>query len=122
MKYEYDISMKWTNTDDKGATDTFDISPENIVMLSMDNNYEEALMPVMYARLSIDKKDMDKMVQHAKTATIVMTLSKMKAEKDSTDGAEKGKAITPYSGEMSYFIDKDINYNTDIDYAGFKRY
>lgn len=121
MKYEYDISMKWTNTDDKGAVDTFDISPENIVMLSMDNNYEEALMPVMYARLSIDKKDMDKMVQHAKTATIVMTLSKMKAEKDSTDGAEKGKAITPYSGEMSYFIDKDINYNTDIDYAGFNK-
>ena len=121
MKYEYDISMKWTNTDDKGAVDTFDISPENIVMLSMDNNYEEALMPVMYARLSIDKKDMDKMVQHAKTATIVMTLSKMKAEKDSTDGTEKGKAITPYSGEMSYFIDKDINYNTDIDYAGFNK-
>ena len=81
MKYEYDISMKWTNTDDKGAVDTFDISPENIVMLSMDNNYEEALMPVMYARLSIDKKDMDKMVQHAKTATIVMTLSKMKQRK-----------------------------------------
>ena len=121
MKYEYDISMKWTNTDDKGAVDTFDISPDNIVMLSMDNNYEEALMPVMYARLSIDKKDMDKMVQHAKTATIIMTLSKMKAEKDSTDGTEKGKAITPYSGEMSYFIDKDINYNTDIDYAGFNK-
>lgn len=121
MKYEYDISMKWTNTDDKGAVDSFDIAPENIVMLSMDNNYEEALMPVMYARLSIDKKDMDKMVQFAKTATIILTLSKMKAEKDSTDGTEKGKAITPYSGEMSYFIDKDINYNTDIDYAGFNK-
>lgn len=121
MKYEYDISMKWTNTNDKGVVDSFDIAPDNIVLLTMDNNYEETLMPVMYARLSIDKKDMDKMVQFAKTATIILTLSKMKAEKDSTDGTEKGKAITPYSGEMSYFIDKDINYNTDIDYAGFNK-
>ena len=116
MTYEYYITMQWVNTDENGNSDKFDIGTENINMLVMHNDYAEALMPTIYAKLSLDKKNVDKIVQYAKTASIYMNISKMQKE-DNSGNTSYAKILTQYNGEMSYFISKDINYNKEIDYT-----
>lgn len=117
MTYEYYITMQWSNTDDSGNTDTFDINTENINMLVMHNDYSKSIMPVIYAKLSLDKSYIDKIIKNAKTASIYMNISKMQKATDANDTTAYAKILTPYNGQMEYFIPKDINYNADIDYS-----
>lgn len=112
--------MQWfLPSNDEGTQGTsFNIPPENIDMMMMHNDYSDSLMPIIYVRLILDKKNIDKMIQNAKKAVIYMNLFKKQKPDSTTDTTEYGKMITNYSGEMSYFISKDINYNADIDYTG----
>lgn len=117
MVYEYYVNMKWKNTDENQKTDSFDINPENINALVMYNDYANSLMPILYAKLSIDKANIDKMVKAAKTASIYMYIYKIQKTSGAETANTSAKVLTQYAGEMSYFISKDINYNADIDYT-----
>lgn len=119
MEYIYRISMTWSNTDpNTNETETIEILPDDIIFLVMENDYENSRMPTLYCKLNMDKKNIDKLVQNAKTAEISMIIYKEeKTEDPAIDNSIKAKLITQYSGIMSYFIKKDINYNKEIDYA-----
>ncbi len=109
MEYTYDISMKWYNKDKSNKDESFDIPAININSLGIINDYEETIMPILYATITIEKKNFDKIIKNAKTAFIDLKISKI-SEDDGT------KVDTPYSGKMSYFIDTDLNYNKELDY------
>lgn len=117
MVYEYYITMEWKNTDENKNTDSFEINTENINALVMYNDYTNSLMPILYAKLSLDKSNVDKMVKNAKTASVYLYIYKIKKTSGTETANTSTKVITQYSGEMSYFISKDINYNADIDYS-----
>jgi len=109
MEYTYDISMKWYNKDKNNKDESFNINPVNINSLGVINDYDDTIMPILYATITIDKKDFDKIVKNAKTAFIDLKITKISSD----NGA---KIDTPYSGKMSYFIDTDLNYNKELDY------
>ena len=108
MRCEYSINMKWMDSDDNGTNDSFEIDDAHINNMTIINDYEETNMPVIYADITIDKNYMDKVIKHAKTAHMFMYIYKM-SEKNDT--GVKLKQLTSYTGQMSYFIDQDINYN-----------
>lgn len=108
MRYKYYIEMTWVN----GST-TQTIDPSNIKHLLIDCDYENKYMDTIYVIFQLDKNFVDKIILNAKTASIYMNIYKV-----DVDATVETKLITPYSGEMSYFIHDDINYNKEIDYAG----
>lgn len=118
MEYIYRISMTWNNTNpDTNESEEMVIDPAYIQFLVMENNYENARMPTMFCKLNMDKNKIDKLIQNAKTAEIQLILYKEeKTEDPAMDETVKPKLITQYSGTMSYFIKKDINYNKELDY------
>lgn len=117
MIYEYTIEMKWVNITDenKGTTDSFNIASQSINQLTMFNDYENTNMPVIYCTLTLDKKYIDKIIKGAKTASIYLNLYKVYTPSDIN---VEIKQLTQYSGKMNYFINQDINYNKELDYAG----
>lgn len=118
MEYIYRLSMKWSNKDpDTNETETMTIEPKDVSFLVMENDYENKLMPTLFAKLNMDKKKIDKIIKNAKTAEIYLGIFKeQKTEDPVRDVTVKPKLTTQYIGTMSYFIKKDINYNKEIDY------
>jgi hypothetical protein len=99
--------MTWVNGD---TTKTIDAT--NIKHLLIESDYENKYMDTIYVVFQLDKNFIDQIVLNAKTASIYMNIYKVNVDED-----VETKTITPYSGEMSYFINDDINYNKEIDYA-----
>lgn len=119
MEYIYRISMTWNNTDpNTNEKESIQIDPSSILFLVMENDYENSRMPTLFCKLNMDKSDIDKIVQNAKTAEIDLIIYKEEKSSDpAIDQTAHPKLITQYSGTMSYFIKKDINYNKEIDYG-----
>src|SRR5574343_83596 len=109
MRFKFTIDMKWINNDDNSS---ITISAENIKSLIIDSNYDTRYMDICYAIIVLDKNDIDKIILHAKTSSIHMNIYKINADQD-----PPSKVLTDFSGEMLYFINRDINYNKEIDYA-----
>ena len=106
FQYKYIISMEWKNNGE-----TIIINPQNVKSLLRDNDYENENISKMYAILTLDKNDVDKITLNAKTATIFCHFYKLRTDDDSETPEE-----IAYSGEYLYFISNDINYNKEIDY------
>lgn len=116
MRCEYIIEMKWMNEGDSKdkKNESFDIDTAHITNMTMINDYEGTNMPILYTDLTLDKNYMDKIIKNAKTAYIYLYIYKVFTKQDT--GLEL-KQLTKYNGKMSYFIDQDINYNKELDYA-----
>ena len=106
MRYKYYIEMTWVND---STTKTIDST--NIKHLLIDADYENKYMDTIYGVFNIDKNFVDQIILNAKTASIYMNIYKV-----DVDAEVETKILTAYSGEMSYFINDDINYNKEIDY------
>lgn len=114
MKYDYQIDLKWYNTNSSGTEETISFNTENINTLMISNDYENTNMPIITATLTTDKNDMDKIISNVKTAYFFIAIYKYYTNSDT--GLDL-KQLTPYYGKMTYFIDQDINYNKEIDYS-----
>lgn len=111
MIYEYSIDMTWVNNVSK---ETFEITSDNINHIVMENDYRNALMPTIYAKLSLDKKKLNKLIQEIKDSIIRLNIFKIQKKDDDT---KPTLIATQYCGDTTYFIPKDINYNVDLDYS-----
>lgn len=118
MEYIYRMAMTWSNKDEEtNNTDIIKIEPSDILFMVMESNYEQNLMPTIFCKLNMDKNKIDKIIKYAKTAEIYLNIYKEQKSGDpAVDVLAKARQVTQYSGTMSYFIQKDINYNKDIDY------
>ena len=89
-----------------------EIHPENFVNLIRISDYQQRNMPIILTRLSIDKALFDKIIKHAQTAVIRLTIEKF----------SKMTEVNPPGGtiylqdDFSVMISNDINYNKELDY------
>ena len=89
-----------------------EIHPENFVNLIRISDYQQRNMPIILTRLSIDKALFDKIIKHAQTAVIRLTIEKF----------SKMTEVNPPGGtiylqdDFFVMISNDINYNKELDY------
>ena len=109
---KYIITAQWKN-----GNDTFDIKQENFKTFMRDNNYDKENISKIVCSLTLDKNNVDKVIMNAKTASIFIYANKVHVEDDGATQTQDAAQQTAWSGEYSYFITDDINYNKEIDYA-----
>lgn len=109
---KYIITGIWKN-----GNDSFDIKQENFKTFLRDNNYDKENLSKIVCSLTLDKNNIDKIILNAKTASITIYANKIHVEDDGATQTQDAAQQTVWSGEYSYFITDDINYNKEIDYA-----
>ena len=114
LKYDYYISMEWHNKDSNNKDSSFVIAPEMINGGAIISDFSATYTPIAYFTITINKSNMDDIIKYAKTAYINLTIQKME---QSALQSLTARIPTFYSGKCVYFIDQDINYNKELDYA-----
>lgn len=95
-----------------GDNSTMNIHPENIVNIIRVSNYLDYNMPTLMARMNLDKNLLDKIILNAKTCTIYLKIEKFNKQSE----MQEPMLESYIEDEFSVFIDKDVNYNKEIDY------
>lgn len=103
--YKYMISLSYIKDNEEIVFDH-----KNIITMTIDYDYDKKNMPIILMRLGIDKSVLDHMIKN-KDKTIILNISKFK----DSDGINIRKTII--KGEFFYFLDNNINYLDDLDYA-----
>lgn len=86
------------------------INPACIKMLCVEKDYMKLNMPIMLAQLDLDKNLVDDIILNNKDNLFNLFIYKYTEEGDQY--AEK-----VLQGQFVYFLNKDINYNKDLDYS-----
>lgn len=107
-QYKYTLETAYLNTD-KSTTTAIDNA--NIKSIVIDRDYDNYHMPMIFMTLTLDKNLIDDMVKNTNTYLINMTIYKF------VEGATPKIKTAYVTGQFSYFIHTDINYNKDMDYA-----
>ena len=86
------------------------INFERILTMIIDYDYDNRNMPIIMMRLGIDKSLLDHMIQNI-NKVLVLTVEKY----DESSSINIYKTII--QGEFFYFLDSNLNYFDDLDYA-----
>ena len=106
-KYKYRISMSYLDTANSKETQ---INAACIKMICVEKDYMKLNMPIMIAQLDLDKNLVDDIILNNKDNLFNLFIYKYAEEGDQY--AEK-----VLQGQFVYFLNKDINYNKDLDYS-----
>lgn len=106
-KYKYRISMSYLDT--KNSKETL-INAAYIKMICIEKDYMKLNMPIMIAQLELDKNLVDDIILNNKDNLFNMFIYKYAEEGDQY-------AERVLQGQFVYFLNKDINYNKDLDYS-----
>lgn len=106
-KYKYRISMSYLDTANSKETQ---INAACIKMICVEKDYMKLNMPIMIAQLDLDKNLVDNIILNNKDNLFNLFIYRYAEEGDQY-------AERVLQGQFVYFLNKDINYNKDLDYS-----
>lgn len=107
VRYKYKIELLYEYNGSLVSIDGDQI--QNVLI---DFDYDNKNMPIMFIKLSIDKKLLDDMITNSTTKTITVYINKYIL--DSPINIEESYI----KEDMIYFLDDNVNDKSDIDYNG----
>lgn len=111
-KFKYRITMSYVDTSSSNETI---IEPACIKMICVEKDYMKLNMPIMIAQLDLDKNLVDDIILNNKDNLFNLFIYKYAEEGDQY-------AERVLQGQFVYFLNKDINYNKDLDYSDQETY
>lgn len=109
-QYRYNIEVQYEYNKDLVVLDCTQIHS-----LTIDYDFDNRNMPIMFLKASIDKNVLDDMIQNSTTKTLTIIVSKFSYNNTI-------KINENYiRDQFIYFLPKDLNANKDLDYSNYTK-
>lgn len=109
-QYRYNIEVQYEYNKDLVVLDSTQIHS-----LTIDYDFDNRNMPIMFLKASIDKNVLDDMIQNSTTKTLTIIVSKFSYNNTI-------KINENYiRDQFIYFLPKDLNANKDLDYSNYTK-
>lgn len=106
-KYKYKMELSYTDTT---TNKTQSIKSECIKSLTIDHNYIDNVMPILYMNINLERKLADHMILNADDNFLTLVIYKY------DEMADYRLDVEYIRGKFTYFLPEDLNKNDSIDY------